>query len=291
MQSIAAVPCGAFCAALSLQDWAWACHPVRPRRCRSQCRKISEGRSTISSKKLKPWLPGRRLGPFAIPDAIIGGGDVGSAGGIVAVVTVNGVGGDHHLCGCSEENDMTTYDSSSRMEVSLPAPPFWICVLLGLVMIGAGILVLGDIMLVTLISTIFIGWVSIIAGAFEIVHAFWTKGWGGFVWQVLLGILYVAFGIVLVGQPVASALILTYVLGLVLLISGFVRILLGISHWREAGWIMLLSGAFGVLAGLVILTGFPATGLWVLGFLLGIDLISHGIGWLAYAWRPTTRSA
>jgi len=132
------------------------------------------------------------------------------------------------------------------MEVSLPAPPFWICVLLGLVMIGAGILVLGDIMLVTLISTIFIGWVSIFAGAFEIVHAFWTKGWGGLVWQVLLGILYVAFGIVLVGQPVASALILTYVLGLVLLISGFVRILLGISHWREAGWIMLLSGAFGI---------------------------------------------
>jgi len=97
--------------------------------------------------------------------------------------------------------------------------------------------------------------------------------------------------VVLVGQPVASALILTYVLGLLLLISGIVRILLGISHWREAGWIMLLSGAFGVLAGLVILTGFPATGLWVLGFLLGIDLISHGIGWLAYAWRPTTRSA
>jgi uncharacterized membrane protein HdeD (DUF308 family) len=31
--------------------------------------------------------------------------------------------------------------------------------------------------------------------------------------------------------------------------------------------------------------------LWVLGFLLGVDLISHGIGWLAYAWQPTTRSA
>ncbi len=187
---------------------------------------------------------------------------------------------------------MTTYDNGSRMGVgNLPAPPFWICVLLGLVMILAGFLVLGDVMLVTVISTIFIGWVSIIAGAFEIVHAFWTKGWGGFVWQVLLGILYIAFGVVLVGQPVASALILTYVLGLVLLISGFVRILLGLGHWREAGWIMLLSGIFGVLAGLVILTGFPMTGLWVLGFLLGVDLISHGIGWLAYAWRPAARTA
>ena len=187
---------------------------------------------------------------------------------------------------------MTAFDNSSRMGVgSLPAPPFWICVLLGLVMILAGFLVLGDVLLVTIISTIFIAWVSIFAGAFEIVHAFWTKGWGGFVWQVLLGILYIAFGAVLVSQPVASALILTYVLGLLLLISGFVRILLGVSHWREAGWIMLLSGIFGVLAGLVILTGFPMTGLWVLGFVLGVDLISHGIGWLAYAWQPTARSA
>ena len=142
---------------------------------------------------------------------------------------------------------MATIDNSSPMGVTnLPAPPFWVCVLLGLVMIVAGFFVLGDVMLVTVISTMFIGWVSIFTGAFEIVHAFWTKGWGGFVWQVLLGI----------------------------------------SHWREAGWIMLLSGVFGVLAGLVILTGFPMTGLWVIGFLLGVDLIVHGLGWLAYAWRP-----
>ena len=187
---------------------------------------------------------------------------------------------------------MATIDNSSAAGVTnLSAPPFWVCVLLGLVMILAGFLVLGDVMLVTVISTIFIGWVSIFAGAFEIVHAFWTRGWGGFLWQVLLGVLYVAFGVVLVGQPVASALILTYVLGLALLISGIVRIVLGISHWREAGWIMLLSGIFGVLAGLVILTGFPMTGLWVLGFLLGVDLIFHGIGWLAYAWRPAARTA
>jgi uncharacterized membrane protein HdeD (DUF308 family) len=48
---------------------------------------------------------------------------------------------------------------------------------------------------------------------------------------------------------------------------------------------------FGVLAGLVILTGFPKTGLWVLGFLLGVDLISHGIAWLSYAWQPVRRTA
>jgi uncharacterized membrane protein HdeD (DUF308 family) len=187
---------------------------------------------------------------------------------------------------------MTTYDSLPRLPAgNLSTPPFWVCVLLGIVMTVAGVLVLGDVVLVTVISTMFIGWMLIAVGAFEVIHAFWTKGWGGFVWQVLLGILYIAFGAVLVSQPVASALIITYVLGLLLLISGFVRILLGVGHWKDAGWIMLLSGAFGIVAGLVILTGFPVTGLWVLGFVLGVDLISHGIAWLTYAWQPAVRPA
>src|SRR5258707_15896253 len=104
---------------------------------------------------------------------------------------------------------MTTYGNSSPIGVTrLPAPPFWVCVLLGLVMILAGFLVLGDVMLVTVISTIFIGWVSIFTGAFDIAPAFWTGGWGGFLWQVLLGSLYVASGGDVVGQQVASALIL-----------------------------------------------------------------------------------
>lgn len=186
---------------------------------------------------------------------------------------------------------MTTYGNSSATRLAgLPMPPLWVCILLGIVMIIAGLLVLGDVVLFTVISTIFIGWMAVFAGAFEIVHAFWTKGWGGFVWQLLLGVLYLAFGIVLISQPVTSALILTYILGLLLLISGLVRILVGVSHWQQSGWIMLASGVFGVLAGLVILTGFPATGLWVLGMLLGIDLLFHGVGWLTYAWQPAART-
>jgi uncharacterized membrane protein HdeD (DUF308 family) len=187
---------------------------------------------------------------------------------------------------------MTTYDNSSGLRSdNLSTPPFWVCILLGIVMILAGIIVLGDVVLVTVISTVFIGAAAIATGAFEVIHAFWTKGWGGFIWQVLLGILYIAFGVVIVSQPVVSALILTYVLGLTFLLSGVIRILLGFSHWKEAGWIMLLSGLFGILAGLVILTGFPKTGLWVLGFLLGVDLLTHGLGWLTYAWQPTAKAA
>src|SRR5215470_18765392 len=127
---------------------------------------------------------------------------------------------------------MTTLSTGAA---AISPPPTWVRILLGLVLILAGLLVLGDLALATLISTIFIGATAIVAGGFEIVHAFWTKGWGGFLWQLLLGALYVAAGIVLLTQPVAGALILTYVLGLLLIISGFVRALLSFRHWEGGG--------------------------------------------------------
>lgn len=169
-------------------------------------------------------------------------------------------------------------------------PPIWMRVLLGVVLILAGIIVLGDVVAATIISAIFIGVMAIIAGGFEIVHALWTKGWGGFLWQIFLGILYLAFGFVLISQPVSGAVLLTYVLGLLLFVSGLVRVFLGLTHWGEAGWIMLLSGLLGLVAGLIILARWPASGLWILGLVLGIDLISHGIARLTVAWRPEART-
>jgi uncharacterized membrane protein HdeD (DUF308 family) len=179
--------------------------------------------------------------------------------------------------------------SASPRPAGLTAPPRWVCVLLGIVMIVAGALVLSDVVLFTVVSTIFIGWMAIAVGAFEVAHAFWTKGWGGFVWQIILGLLYVAFGLALVTQPLSSALFLTYILGLALLVSGLVRLVIGFSYWSQLGWLMVLSGLFGIAAGLIILTGFPRSSLWVLGMLLSIDLLSHGVGWIGYAWRkPAT---
>jgi uncharacterized membrane protein HdeD (DUF308 family) len=45
-------------------------------------------------------------------------------------------------------------------------------------------------------------------------------------------------------------------------------------------WVCVLLGLFMMF-----------TGLMVLGVLLGIDLLSHGIGWLTFAWTPAARAA
>jgi len=46
----------------------------------------------------------------------------------------------------------------------------------------------------------------------------------------------------------------------------------------------VLSGAVAILAGGVILSGWPASGLWVLGLILGIDLVVHGVWWIVFAF-------
>jgi uncharacterized membrane protein HdeD (DUF308 family) len=189
----------------------------------------------------------------------------------------------------TEEENMTTYETGTS--TALNAPPTWLRVLLGIVMIVGGIFVLGDITLATLVSTLFIGFTAIVVGAFEIIHAFWTKGWGGFIWHILLGALYIIFGWTVVNQPVSGALMLTFVLGLVFLASGVVRFIVAFRHWSEAGWLMLISGIFGIVAGLVILSGWPTSSIWVLGLLLGIDLITNGVAWLTYGRMSSARPA
>ena len=185
---------------------------------------------------------------------------------------------------------MTVYGNETRSETFGPLP-LWVCTLLGIVMITAGILTLSDLAFATIISVKLIGLTVLAVGAFEIIHAFWTKGWGGFLWQILLGALYLAFGLVLLNEPEAGALVLTYLLGALLLASGAIRCVLSFAYWGQSGWVMLLSGAFGVLAGLLILFGLPNISRSALGFLLGIDLLSHGFAWLLYAVRSVRATA
>lgn len=160
---------------------------------------------------------------------------------------------------------------------------WWLYLLLGIVMLAAGIFVLGDVVLASVISAIFIGWAILIAGVLEIVHAFSARGWKGFLLDLLLGVLYIAGGWLLISNPLAASVSITLAIGVIWIVSGIFRIALGGAIWGEGGWAILLSGLLAVLAGAIILAKWPASGLWVLGLLLGIDLVIYGVAWISYS--------
>jgi uncharacterized membrane protein HdeD (DUF308 family) len=160
---------------------------------------------------------------------------------------------------------------------------WWTYALLGIALLIGGFIVLGDSVSASIISAIFISWAIVIAGFFQIVHAFSVRHWGGFLLDLLLGALYIAAGAILLSNPAAASIKLTFLLGVVLAASGLVRVVL--ATWQHAGWGLLVSGLVAILVGVLILYRWPSSGLSVLGLFLGADLVVHGGAWIAYAFE------
>jgi uncharacterized membrane protein HdeD (DUF308 family) len=68
-----------------------------------------------------------------------------------------------------------------------------------------------------------------------------------------------------------------------LIIGGILRIVMGIKHRHMAGWIMMLvSGVISLLVGLMLYLTLPWSGLWVVGTLIAVELVVHGVSWLQF---------
>jgi uncharacterized membrane protein HdeD (DUF308 family) len=162
---------------------------------------------------------------------------------------------------------------------------WWGALLLGAVFLLAGMFVLGDVVLATVISAILIGFMLIVAGAGEILHAFSAPHWRGLFLRLLIGALYAVCGVMLISDPLGSSILLTLLFAISLIASGVVRLFQAYQYWRWSGDLLLLSGIVGIVAGLVILFKWPVSGLWVLGLVVGIDLLLHGIWWISLGLR------
>ena len=146
----------------------------------------------------------------------------------------------------------------------------------GIALVILGLMALSWSVLTTLVSVAIFGWFLLIGGIISVVHAILRRRWGGFFIELFAGILYVLVGLLLVGNPAQSAVALTLVIALFLLIGGVFRIVTALvvrfQHWL---W-MLLNGVISLLLGVMIWSQWPVSGLWVIGMFIGIDMIFYG---------------
>jgi len=166
---------------------------------------------------------------------------------------------------------------------------------IGIVQIVLGAIALGETFLMTVFSVIMLGWLLIIGGILAIVHAFKEREWGGFIIDLLIGLLYGVVGFMMVANPGEAAITLTLVIAVFLMVGGAFRIVEalvgGLPHW---GWV-LFNGVVTLALGIMIWRRWPFSGLWVIGLFVGIELLLYGwsLVMLALAARrmPSTESA
>jgi uncharacterized membrane protein HdeD (DUF308 family) len=124
---------------------------------------------------------------------------------------------------------------------------------------------------------IVIAWLLMISGAFQIVHAFRSSGAGHILWKIVVALIYFGTGFFLFVRPGIGIATLTFVLIVFLVGEGVLDI---IFYFRTrkigaSGW-LLFDGIISLILGLMIWRHWPSGSLWVIGFLVGINMIMTG---------------
>ena len=159
-----------------------------------------------------------------------------------------------------------------------------IFIALGLVLIVVGIIAIGAPLATTIVAKVFLGWVLLMAGVSQVLHALATRGWRGFLGELLLGALYIAVGVWLAFFPLAGIIGLTVLLAATFVADGLLKLQIGWRVRPESGWFwMIVSGLVAIVAGVLLVMGLPSTATWAIGLLAGVNILVSGIAFLSVA--------
>lgn len=153
---------------------------------------------------------------------------------------------------------------------------------LGIVFIIGGTFAILAPFVASVVVTLVVAVVLVILGILQIIHAWRVQSWGGFLWQLIIGLVILIGGIAIYLNPVAGTLALTLVVAALFLAKGIFQIILGFQLRPHDGWGWIVAaGVIAAIVGIMIWFNFPFSGVYALGILAGISLIFTGWAYVA----------
>lgn len=157
-------------------------------------------------------------------------------------------------------------------------------IVLGIALIVLGIVAVAFPFMTTIAAKAFLGWLFLIGGIVQVFHAFSTQRWSAFFFNLLVGALYVFAGVWLAFFPLAGIVTLTVFLAVMFIAQGALQAIMSLRLRPLDGWgWMLTAGVVSLAVGVLILAQLPASAVWAIGLLVGINMISSGWAYLFLA--------
>jgi uncharacterized membrane protein HdeD (DUF308 family) len=162
--------------------------------------------------------------------------------------------------------------------------------LMGVALVLLGTVALGDTLAVTVVSVFLLGWLLIASGVVHVAHLVRHTELRSF-WHIAGAVFDFAAGFYLIANPALGALTLTLVLAVFFLASGITR-LIGLFRMNlpHKFW-PILNSIISILLGILLGVHWPTSGLWFIGFAIGIELIIRGWTWIMLAVALRSRPA
>ena len=155
---------------------------------------------------------------------------------------------------------------------------------LGILFLLLGAIGVGMSVALTVVGVLYFGVLLLIGGGVQLWQSFKCKGWKSVTWHVVIALVYLIAGALAVYDPLGAAIGLTLVIAIALLVTGTTRLMMSFQLKPAGGWWWtLLSGIMSIILGGIILVQWPATGLWVIGLVIAIELIVNGWSYIFVA--------
>jgi uncharacterized membrane protein HdeD (DUF308 family) len=163
---------------------------------------------------------------------------------------------------------------------------------LGILMIVLGTIAIGAPFASGIAVDFLVGWLLVISGVAHAIHAFKASGWRGGLVQFLCGLLYLGVGIMMIVHPIAGLLALTVTVLVYFVASGIFKIILAIrvEHLPQRGWVTV-SGILSLALAIYVGSQFPTSALWLIGMLVGIEMLFSGLAFIMIAWAARSGTA
>ena len=160
----------------------------------------------------------------------------------------------------------------------------------GVLLIAAGVMAIIYPVLSSAAVVVLLGWLLIISGVVKGLSLIGARHVPHFWLQLISVILAVLIGCLFLRDPAQGLVTIALLLIVFFMMEGISKVVfaLTIRPFPNWGWV-LASGLVGILLALILWANLPVTALWLIGVLLGINLISVGaaIGYLAWQVRQS----
>jgi uncharacterized membrane protein HdeD (DUF308 family) len=156
----------------------------------------------------------------------------------------------------------------------------------GGVMVLAGVLALIFPALASAGLLTLLGWLLILSGAVEIISLFGATKVPYFWLQLVTVTLQIIVGLLLISHPEAGLVAVTFLMLVLFLVGGITRVVFALMIRPMNDWVwVLVSGLVAIGCALVLFADLPEAASWLLGVLLGVQLIAIGGAQALMAWR------
>jgi uncharacterized membrane protein HdeD (DUF308 family) len=156
----------------------------------------------------------------------------------------------------------------------------------GGVMVLAGVLALIFPVFASLGILSLLGWLLILSGIVQIIALIGATQVPYFWLQLISVALEILVGYLLVTRPEAGLVAVTFLMLALFLVGGITRVVFALMIRPMDDWLWVLaSGLVAIVCALILFASLPQAATWLLGFLLGLELIAIGGAQGLLAWR------